>query len=138
MNSRKLYITEADKTRLDEMITTAKELGGQKKKDVELLVKELARAKIVLSKDIPSNVVTMNSKVALRDLDSSERMEYMLVYPNDANVGNGAISVLAPIGTAMLGFAKGDVIEWPVPSGTRRIRIESILYQPEAAGDLSR
>lgn len=83
-------------------------------------------------------VVTMNSKVALLDLDTSERMEYVLAFPKDANIGNGSISVLAPIGTAILGYAKGDVVEWPVPSGTRRIRIEDILYQPEAAGDYAR
>lgn len=138
MAPRKLYITENDKKRLEELVTAAKELGGQKKKDVELLVKELGRAAIVSSKDIPPDVVTMNSKVVLRDLDSAERMEYMLVFPNEANIGNGAISILAPIGTAILGYAKGDVVEWPVPSGMRRIRIESILYQPEAAGDFNR
>ena len=78
------------------------------------------------------------SKVALLDLDTSERMEYVLAFPKDANIDNGSISVLAPIGTAILGYAKGDVVEWPVPSGKRRIRIEDILYQPEAAGHYTR
>jgi len=80
-------------------------------------------------------VVTMNSKVILRDLDISEEMNYCLVFPKDADIASGAISVLAPVGTAILGYREGDIVEWPVPSGKRRIRIEKILYQPEAAGD---
>ncbi len=84
---------------------------------------------------IPPDVVTMNSRVVLRDLDSDETMTYTLVFPKDADIGAGAISVLAPVGTAIIGYAVGAVIEWPVPGGIRRIRIEQILYQPEAAGD---
>jgi regulator of nucleoside diphosphate kinase len=61
-------------------------------------------------------------------------MTYVLVFPGDADIDTGAISVLAPVGTAILGYAKGDVVEWTVPSGIRRISIEEVLYQPEAAG----
>jgi regulator of nucleoside diphosphate kinase len=105
------------------------------REDLEDLVGELARAKVVSSKKVPPDVVTMNSKVVLRDVDTSEEMTYSLVFPKDADVDVGAISILAPVGTAILGYSEGDVIEWPVPSGIRRIRIEKILYQPEAAGD---
>ncbi len=87
------------------------------------------------AKDIPANVVTMNSRVVLHDLGSGEEKTYTLVFPRNANVDTGAISVLAPVGTAILGYAAGDEIEWRVPSGTRRFRIEEVLYQPEAAGD---
>ena len=80
----------------------------------------------------------MNSKVVLRDVDTSAEMTYSLVFPKNADVDAGAISILAPVGTAILGYREGDVIEWPVPSGMRRIRIEEILYQPEAAGDFHR
>ena len=138
MTPRTLYITKHDKNRLEELVAVAGEFGGHARKDIEALVQELARAVIVPSKEIPPDVVTMNSKVVLRDLDTAERMEYTLVFPKDANVENGAISVLAPVGTAILGYAKGDVVEWPVPSGKRRIQIEKLLYQPEAAGDYSR
>jgi regulator of nucleoside diphosphate kinase len=62
-------------------------------------------------------------------------MEFVLVFPQDADADLGMISILAPVGTAILGYAKGNTVEWPVPSGVRRIRIEDILYQPEAAGD---
>jgi regulator of nucleoside diphosphate kinase len=77
----------------------------------------------------------MNSRVKLVDLESDETMEYTLVFPQDADLAEGKISVLAPIGTAMLGYRVGDVFSWQVPSGERRIRVEAILYQPEAAGD---
>ena len=138
MTPRTLYITEHDKKRLEELAGVATEFGSHARKDIESLVKELKRAVIVAPQNVPPDVVTMNSKVALLDLDTSERTEYVLVFPKDANIGNGSISVLAPIGTAILGYAKGDVVEWPVPFGMRRIRIEDILYQPEAAGDYTR
>ena len=135
MKTRKIYITEYDKMRLEELMEVAAEFGDDSREDLESLEEELDNAEIVSSKDIPADVVTMNSKVVFRDLDTSETMTYVLVFPRDANIDAGAISVLAPIGTAILGYAKGDIIEWPVPSGFRRLRIEEIIYQPEAAGD---
>ncbi|MCF6156589.1 MAG: nucleoside diphosphate kinase regulator [Candidatus Brocadia sp.] len=135
MATRKLYITEFDKSRLEELIAVAEEFGGHDRKDLESLAEELEKAVVVSPKNVPADVVTMNSKVVLRDLDTSEEVTYVLVFPRDANIDAGAISVLAPVGTAILGYAKGDIVEWPVPSGVRRIRIEDVLYQPEAAGD---
>jgi regulator of nucleoside diphosphate kinase len=134
MSERKIYITEFDKARLEELIGVVEEFGDPVRKDLLLLAEELDRAEIVLPQDVPPEVVTMNSKVVLRDLNTSEEMTFVLVFPRDANINAGAISVLAPVGTAILGCAKGDVVEWPVPSGMRRIAIEEILYQPEAAG----
>jgi regulator of nucleoside diphosphate kinase len=78
----------------------------------------------------------MNSKIHLRDLDSNEDLMYTLVYPAHANVELGRISVLAPIGTAMIGYRVGDEIQWPVPSGTRHLQVKEVVYQPEASGDL--
>jgi len=134
MKPRTICITEADKKRLAELIEVAGEFGGHARKDLEALARELARAEIVASKDVRPDVVTMNSRVVLQDVNTGEEMNYVLVFPKDANVNAGAISVLAPIGTAILGYSKGDVIEWPVPAGMRRIRIEKIVYQPEASG----
>ena len=133
--TRRLHITEFDKSRLEELIAVAEEFGSQDRKDLTSLAEELERAEVVSPKDVPADVVTMNSKVVLRDLSTSKEMTYVLVFPRDANIDAGAISVLAPVGTAILGYAKGDVVEWPVPSGVRRIRIDDVLYQPEAAGD---
>jgi regulator of nucleoside diphosphate kinase len=136
MPERTIYITEFDRERLEKLIAAAEESDGHERKDLDSLAGELDKAEIVSPEDIPPDVVTMNSKVVLRDLGTSEKMTYVLVFPGDADIDTGAISVLAPVGTAILGYAKGDVVEWAVPSGTRRIRIEEVLYQPEAAGHL--
>ena len=135
MKQREIFITDFDKKRLEELIGVAEDFGHQGRKDLRALMGELARAKVVPSKEVPPDVVTMNSRVVLRDVKTSEEMIYSLVFPESADIDTGAISILAPIGTAILGYREGDVIEWPVPAGMRRIRIEKILYQPEAAGD---
>ncbi|HQF86124.1 MAG TPA: nucleoside diphosphate kinase regulator [Acidobacteriota bacterium] len=135
MQPRRIFITEYDRERLEKILPATPDVTNRNRQDPRNLAKELARAKIVPPERIPPDVVTMNSRVILRDLDSNETITYTLVFPKDADIGAGAISVLAPVGTAIIGYAVGDVIEWPVPGGTRRIRIEQILYQPEAAGD---
>ncbi len=138
MRQREIFITQLDKDRLDELISVAETFGDHSRQDLRDLQEELERANIVSSKQVPPNIVTMNSKVLLRDMDTSEEMTYSLTFPKHADIAQGSISVLAPIGTAILGYREGDVIEWPVPSGRRRISIEKILYQPEAAGDFHR
>jgi regulator of nucleoside diphosphate kinase len=106
--------------------------------DVSGLVGELQRAVVVPASEIPPDVITMNSRARLLDLDQLTTLELTVVYPEDADFAEGRISVVAPIGAAMLGYRVGDEIEWVVPSGPRRLRVEAILYQPEAAGDFSR
>lgn len=136
MTERKIYMTELDKVRLEKLLSAAEESGiDPERQDLEALADELERAEIVSSKNVPPDVVTMNSRVVLRDIDSREAMTVTLVFPGDADIGSGAISVLAPVGTAIIGYSRGDTVEWAVPSGIRRIMIEEILYQPEAAGD---
>lgn len=135
MNERKIFITQLDKDRLEQLIEVAESFGADKRLDLESLQEELDRAEIVSSKNVPPNVVTMNSRVLLRDTDTSEEMTFTLVFPKHADLKSGLISVLAPVGTAILGYREGDVVEWRVPSGLRRISIERILYQPEAEGD---
>ena len=92
-------------------------------------------ARVISSKRVKPDVVTMNSTIKLRDLDNGELHEYQLVYPQDADPENNKLSILAPVGTALLGFSVGDTVEWPVPAGLRHLKIEEIIYQPEAAGD---
>jgi regulator of nucleoside diphosphate kinase len=135
MTNREICITENDRKRLTELIRVAHDFGDRIRHDLKGLEEELSKAKVVASQDIPPDVVTMNSKVVLVDVDTHEEMNFRLVFPQDADVDMGFISVLAPIGTAILGYAKGDIVEWPVPSGVRRLQIKDILYQPEAAGD---
>lgn len=133
--SRQIFITEVDKERLEKLINEAKEFNPGSKEYLRSLERELVRARVVPSKKIPHNVITMNSKVLLKDLDSGEQMIYTLVYPSEANLTENKISILAPVGTAILGFREKDIIEWSVPDGLVRLEVEKILYQPEAAGD---
>jgi regulator of nucleoside diphosphate kinase len=95
----------------------------------------LEHACVVTPADVPPDVVTMNSKARLRDLETGEEMIFTLVFPGNTNIENDRISVVAPIGTAMLGQRVGDELEWEVPAGFVRLRVEEVLYQPEAAGD---
>ena len=94
---------------------------------------ELDRAEAVKPEEIPTDVITMNSTFRLRDLDTGEEVVYTLVFPADADSKNRKISVLAPIGTAVLGYRVGDTVEWEVPAGIKRLKVDSIVYQPEAA-----
>ena len=131
-----IYITEVDRQRLEKLI----ELAGERSLRANHLYlarleEELERAETVAPEEVPADVITMRSKVRLRDLNTGEEMIYTLVFPSEASFDEGKISVLAPVGTAMLGYRVGDAIEWEVPSGMRRLRVEELLYQPEAAGD---
>lgn len=130
-----IYITELDYNRLYGLIDRTRESNGVDVLYLKKLEAELERAEVVDSRDIPADVITMRSKVRLKDLVSGESNTYSLVFPREADFAEGKISVLAPIGTAILGYRRGDTIEWPVPSGLRRLEVEEILYQPEAAGD---
>ena len=130
-----IYITELDYNRLNGLIDRTRERNAADREYLNKLEAELERAEIVEPKAIPSDVITMRSKVRLKDLVSGETATYSLVFPTEANFADGKISVLAPIGTAILGYRRGDTIEWPVPSGLRRLKVEEILYQPESAGD---
>ncbi len=131
MKTRTIYITEKDHRRLIPILEKLKEARD----DVRVLREELEHARIVPPEEVPPDVITMNSKARLRDLDTGEVMTYTLVYPRDARVEEDRISVAAPIGTAMLGQRVGDEVEWQVPAGALRLRVEEVLYQPEAAGD---
>jgi regulator of nucleoside diphosphate kinase len=135
VKKRSIYITEADMKRLQGLIETGSGFGHRDKKHLMDLEDELSRARVVPSKTIPGDVITMNSKVRLIDLDSGGEMTYSLVFPGDANVAENKISVLAPIGTALIGYRVGDTIEWKVPGGLKKLKVEEILYQPERAGD---
>ena len=103
--------------------------------EMEDLVFEIERSVELAPREIPRDVITMNSSATVTDLDSGSSSTYTLVFPWDADYQKGRISVLAPLGTALLGYRVGNVVEWQVPAGTRRLRIEAIAYQPEAAGD---
>ena len=135
MAEKLIYITDNDMKRLKELILVAREFGNESEKYLKELEKELERGKVVESQDIPNTIITMNSKIRLLDIDTQEEMIYRLVFPNNADANEGRISILAPIGTALLGYKVGDIIEWKVPGGIAKLEVKEILYQPEAAGD---
>lgn len=136
---RKIYITEFDMKRLTKLIELLEEDPATRdKRYMQELDDELRRAKVVNPRSVPGDVVTMNSRVRVTDLDSGAEAVYELVFPGDADPGRNRISILAPVGTALIGFRVGDTVAWEVPSGLKRIKIEEILYQPEAAGDFHR
>lgn len=131
-----IYITKMDQERLTKLIEITRERdNGVNLEYLNRLEEELDRAEVVVPSDVPPDVITMRSKVRLKDLGTGEEMVYSLVFPTEAKFDEGRISILAPIGTAMLGYRRGDVIEWQVPSGLRRLKVEEVLYQPESAGD---
>jgi regulator of nucleoside diphosphate kinase len=131
-----IFITKNDRERLGNLIEIARERdNGTNREYLNRLEEELDRAELIEPKDTPPDVITMRSKVRLKDLSTGEQMVYSLVFPTEAKFDEGKISILAPIGTAMLGYRRGDVIEWQVPSGLRKLRVEEILYQPESAGE---
>lgn len=131
-----IFMTEVDLARLRKLIDLAREYGNDANRlYLDRLEGELERAEVVDPIDIPKDVVTMRSTVRLKDLDNGKEMVYSLVFPNEADIDEGKISVLAPVGTAMVGYRVGDVIEWEVPSGLRKLKVEESIYQPEASGD---
>lgn len=134
MERKKIFITSKDMERLQELIRHHNS-SGEHSENIKELLEELKHSEVVASQNIPHDVVTMNSKVMFRDLDTREVFVYSLVYPKFANTKEQKISVLAPIGTALLGYRVGDVIDWPVPAGRRHLKIEQVVYQPEAAGE---
>lgn len=136
MESKKIRVTENDYKKLREAIREAKNKAYRNSVYIQQLETELERAEIVPGERIPGDVVTMNSRVLLTDLAGGEPMELTLVFPADSGKDAGSISVLAPIGTAMIGYRVGDEFEWDTPEGKTRLRVEKILYQPEAEGKL--
>lgn len=127
---RRVTLTAKDMDRLRDLLETAKPDSASS----SILGDELAEAEIVPAEQIPNDVVTMRSRVRVRDLRSGEELAFSIVYPFEADASQNRISILAPLGAAMIGYHVGDTIEWPVPAGTRLLRIEEILYQPEAEG----
>ena len=123
-----LVISSFDKERLVEVLRESQDAGLT----VDLQ-QEMERAGEVRPEQVPPDVVTMNSTVRVSDLDSGEKHEYTIVFPPEADAEKGRISILSPIGTALLGYRLGDVV--PVARLKRRLRIDDIVYQPEAAGD---
>ena len=126
-----IYLTPEDMDRLLHLV------DAYPGKRFEQLERELVRAHVVARKEIPADTVTMNSRVVFEDESTGEQREVTLVYPGSADIDAGKISVLTPVGSALLGLRVGQSIDWELPGrGKRRYRIAAVPYQPEAAGEL--
>lgn len=127
----RIVLSRFDQERLEKLLAS---VGARP--DLDALRAEIDRAEIVEPEAIPPNRVTMNSRVRFVDEESKKEHEITLVFPGHAKVEENRISVLAPVGSALLGLSVGDTIEWPLPNArSRRLRVVAITYQPEAAGD---
>lgn len=135
-NRPNIIISSLDADRLDALLESLPKGAFPGKVELEA---ELARADIVEPKQVPPTVVTMNSTVRFRVTSSKEEFSLTLVYPKDLDASGDKISILAPVGSALLGLSQGDDIEWPRPGGgTLKVHIEEVLYQPERAGEYHR
>jgi len=132
-----LIVNKLDYARIKKCISDAKQFKSINSVEAEKLMTELNSAKIVEPEAIPSNVVTMNSIVKLSFLNNNKQIQFQIVYPDQANVKENKISIFSPIATALIGYKVNDEIEWIVPAGLTKIRIDKIVYQPEAAGDFT-
>ncbi len=125
-----IILTSADLDRLDRLLDSVSPLHTP---GLDALRRELDRAEVVESHEIPPNVITMNSTVRFVDETSGKEFELTLVYPDDTLMTHGTVSVLAPVGSALLGLSVGQSIEWPLPGGRKMtLRVLEVTYQPEA------
>lgn len=135
MNKNTIYLTDKDYNRLLQVVQSQRQKNGLFV--VAALSQELKRAKVVSPTEIPADVITMNSRVRLKEMKSAAELDIDIVYPKDADVGKRKVSVLAPVGTAVLGCRVGDEVKWPVAQGMVTYKVQELIYQPEAAGDFN-
>ena len=131
----KIIINRLDYARIKKCINDARQFKSITDSELQKLVNELESAVIVEPEAIPANVVTMNSIVKLSFSNNNKKVQFQIVYPDQANFRDNKISIFSPIATALIGYKVGDEIEWIVPAGLTKIKIEEIIYQPESAGD---
>ena len=133
-----IWLTEQDYIRLKHLLAELARQSTRMQAGVDTLEEILELARVVQPGKVPGNVVTMNSRVRYDDVRTHESGTVTLVYPADADSSEGRISVLSPVGAALLGESEGHEVELPLPHGqARRIRIVNVLYQPEAQGDFA-
>jgi regulator of nucleoside diphosphate kinase len=132
--TKQCYLTELDVARLEKHAAAP----GADARLHDMLDDVLERAVIVDSREIPANVVTMNSQATLVDESSGEHMTWTVVYPPDADFAHGRLNVFSPVGLALLGAKRGEQIRFVPPSGAEKVlKLEKILYQPEASDDFT-
>ncbi len=134
---KQIHITAQDRHRLLDCLGVLQEYPDKRElPHIRYLEKEIARAQVILDPlTTPKDMITMRSRVKLRDMATQAQMECTLVYPSERAPENGRISVLAPLGAAMLGYRVGDTFEVDLPKGRTQFLVEAVTYQPESSGD---
>ena len=132
-------ITNADEQRLRQTIASIEKslpmIGDPFHSYLRALGNQLGQSSVVSAADVDPEIITMNSKISVQELDTGKRRTVTLVYPHDTGSDGERISVLTPLGKSLLGARVGDTIEWTARRGPRRMWIEKIVFQPEAAGE---
>lgn len=131
----RIIVNKVDYSRIHKCIDVARKQNTIGSNEAEILLNELHSAVIVEPREIPRDVVTMNSIVRISFLNTNKSVQFQIVYPDEANIKENKISIFSPVATALIGYRVTDEIEWLVPSGLTKIRIDEIVYQPEAEGD---
>ena len=125
-----ILLSNQDLERLERLLDT---VSPEHAPGLDALRRELDRAEVVEPDALPSDVITMNSTARFVEVASGREFELTLVYPDDSHMTHGTVSVLAPVGSALLGLSVGQSIEWPLPGGRKMmLRVLEVLYQPEA------
>ena len=137
MKNQIKYVNDFDLARLKEIVTFSRDLGEKEESTIRTLENELNNAETVKHKNTPPDVITMNSEVVYKDMATRRKESLALVFPNHADSEMKKISVLSPIGRALLGRRVGEIIKLQVLAGMRRLKVEKIKYQPEAVGNFS-
>jgi regulator of nucleoside diphosphate kinase len=137
MERESLIMNKMDHIRINKCIRDAIVQKTMNKFEIERIKLELEKARIVEPHEVPNNIVTMNSVVKISFPDVKKQVQLKIVYPHDANISDWKISIFSPIANALLGCKVGDTIEWFVPAGGTTIKIDEIIYQPEASGNFN-
>jgi regulator of nucleoside diphosphate kinase len=134
MQQQTIQVTDIDSRRLVGIIDGSRPRDQRDADSVDRLERHLDDADVLPARHIGPNVVTMNSEVRVRDLDTLQTRVFRVVFPRAADSAAGRISVLAPLGMAVLGRRAGETVAWETPGGVRRLRLDRVLYQPEREG----
>ena len=130
MRNRQVVVTRRDAARLRALVESYAR-SARDDEHLDELALEIERAVVLEPDTVPPGVVTMHARVGVLDLATAERRDVVLVYPTESDIGANRVSVLAPLGTALLGYREGDEVEWQMPGGLRRLRIESVAQEAE-------
>lgn len=132
---KRIVLSRTDVLRLRGLLANDRSLTAEDRETLLDLREEMDRATIVDADRLPEDVVALDTSVRVRDIETGERSTYTLVCPAQADPARGRISVLAPLGTALLGYRTGDEVEWPMPRGLRQLKIEAVMRQHESPDD---